>query len=168
MRLMKIISLAAVASGSAIEKRASTSVGITNFQADCTPHGSTCRYNLALSSPARQSLTNHYSYSFDINVDGNTAPIACSGTAPSDGVGVLPATSGSCSGDSAYTWFTARTTLSTDLFFDVQWTSPYTNDVVIFCHPIPQDQINTQNDGASTSQHYDGPTSFTADVNGCS
>ncbi|KAF2999576.1 hypothetical protein E8E14_004436 [Neopestalotiopsis sp. 37M] len=146
MKFINTISLAAVASGSVVqEKRQTTEVTINNFAADCTPHSSQC--------------------SFDIAPPGVTTPIHCSGTATSDGS--LPVTSGTCDGDSAYTWFTARTALSSNLFLDIQWLSPYTNDIEIFCHPITPDQINTQNDGASTSQHYVGPSSFTAAVNGC-
>ncbi|KAK9773295.1 putative AA1-like domain-containing protein [Seiridium cardinale] len=148
MRFANIIGLATLAAGATLEKKQTPQVTIQDFSADCTPHSAIC------------------SYSFQIAVAGVQAPIHCNDSLV--GSGVLPVSvNGVCYDDSAWNWWITKTLLSSSYFFNVEWKSPFTNDLEIFCHEIPPDQIITQNDGASTSQHYVGPTSFTAAVNGC-
>ncbi|KAK6066320.1 hypothetical protein SCUP515_10760 [Seiridium cupressi] len=150
MKFSDIIALASAASCTPLQKKQAqpTDFEIQDFTADCTVHSTECNYNFA------------------IVWDPAQPPSHCS--AVLQGFGQLPEVAdGQCSDNPALTWAATKTPDGgLDLSVGYKW--PFNACYNLkYCHLVPAGLIATENNGASTSQHYTGPLNFGASVFEC-
>ncbi|KAK6209414.1 hypothetical protein LQW54_006267 [Pestalotiopsis sp. IQ-011] len=135
MQLTLAAIFAAAASASAIARRNDTgSYSVTDFYASCIPHSTLC------------------SYQFEVDAATN-----CTLLLP--GPDILPAVALTGCEDPAYSWSVATTD---DGGLELSITTAATAGNLTGVHDIESDELEIQNNGATSSQLYTGPLDFTA------
>ncbi|KAI2778492.1 hypothetical protein F4815DRAFT_447209 [Daldinia loculata] len=136
---------AATASGAAIKSRYATGFTVSNFTASCIPHSVMCTYEFfAITDPASASPS------------GNPEPAKCS--LMLQGPDYLPAVSWTgCAEEGAYSWAVDKVEGGLKLSVTTPQDS-HSNYTGVY--EITSDQLVAEQNGASISQRYTGPSGF--------
>ncbi|KAI0592784.1 hypothetical protein F4775DRAFT_580817 [Biscogniauxia sp. FL1348] len=128
---------AATVSGAALRPRQATFFNVTDFHASCIPHSLLC------------------SYEFDVVAQSSMFPTSCS--LMLQGPDILPTVDQTACENSAYAWSVATSNgtlaLSVTTVFNGRMNLTGT-------HIIPTGELIMEQNGASISQKYTGPTGF--------
>ncbi|KAI0006853.1 hypothetical protein F4779DRAFT_594822 [Xylariaceae sp. FL0662B] len=153
--LATVAAAATAVSGAAVQPRQATFYTVSNFTASCIPHSVMC------------------SYDFDVVAESSMFPTNCSAFV--QGPDLLPAIPPTECDNPAYTWSATPegegeqdgSGSGSGSGITLRVSTPFNARINITgIYTIPADQLVVEQNGASSSQRYTGPSEFTLPVTG--